>query len=157
YNGQSRAPRPSIEGPGRHHQSDIRCERGSAVSENGDDFIYVRERRLPYTTFDADNHLYENRDALTKFLPAEYTGVMKYVDVNGRPKLAIRDKISEYIPNPTFAKVAVPGGYGKDVTKGSGRQTAGDAKLGLSKVRAMPGIDAFFDPEPRYALMKDMG
>ena len=21
----------------------------------------------------------------------------------------------------------------------------------------MPGIDAFFDPEPRFALMKDMG
>ena len=25
-------------------------------------FIYVRERRLPYPTFDADNHLYESRD-----------------------------------------------------------------------------------------------
>ena len=36
------------------------------------DLIYVRERRLPYETFDADNHLYENRDALTKFLPPEY-------------------------------------------------------------------------------------
>jgi predicted TIM-barrel fold metal-dependent hydrolase len=127
------------------------------VSDTGDDFIYVRERRLPYTTFDADNHLYENRDAMTKFLPREYEGVIKYVDVNGRTKLAIRDKISEYIPNPTFAKVAVPGGYGRDITKGSGKPTAGDAKFGLSKVRAMPGIDAFFDPEPRLALMKDMG
>jgi predicted TIM-barrel fold metal-dependent hydrolase len=127
------------------------------VSETGEDFIYVRERRLPYTTFDADNHLYENRDALTKFLPPEYQGVIKYVDVNGRAKLAIRDKISEYIPNPTFGKVGVPGGYGRDVTKGSGQPTAGDRNLGLPKVRAMPGIDAFFDPEPRYALMKDMG
>ena len=74
---------------------------------------------LPYTTFDADNHLYENRDALTKFIPREYEGVIKYVDVHGRTKLAIRDKISEYIPNPTFGKVAVPGGYGRDVTKGT--------------------------------------
>jgi hypothetical protein len=39
------------------------------VSEN---LIYVHERRLPYETFDADNHLYETQDALTKFLPSEY-------------------------------------------------------------------------------------
>jgi predicted TIM-barrel fold metal-dependent hydrolase len=127
------------------------------VSEASEDFIYVRERRLPYSTFDADNHLYENQDALTKFLPKEYQGVIKYIDVNGRTKLAIRDKISEYIPNPTFARVAVPGGFGRDVTKGSGKATAGDTTQGLPKVRAMPGMDAFFDPEPRYALMKDMG
>src|SRR5262249_37545008 len=127
------------------------------MSDTSQDFIYVRERRLPYTTFDADNHLYENKDALTKFLPPEYQGVMKYVEVNGRTKLAIRDKISEYIPNPTFAKVAVPGGYGRDVTKGTGKASAGDKNLGLAKVRAMPGIDAFFDPEPRFELMKDMG
>ena len=36
------------------------------------DFIYVRERRLPYETFDADNHLYETKDAFTKFLPNDY-------------------------------------------------------------------------------------
>jgi hypothetical protein len=28
-----------------------------------DAFIYMRERRLPYPVFDADNHMYENRDA----------------------------------------------------------------------------------------------
>ena len=127
------------------------------MSEAVEELIYVRERRLPYTTFDADNHLYENRDAMTKFLPPEYEGVIKYVEVHGRTKLAIRDKISEYIPNPTFGKVAVPGGYGRDVTKGDGKQTAGDPRMGLARVRAMPGIDAFFDPEPRLALMKDMG
>ena len=38
------------------------------------DLIYVRERRLPYETFDADNHLYENQDALTKFLPQGVQG-----------------------------------------------------------------------------------
>ncbi|MFI5041846.1 MAG: hypothetical protein ACHQNA_08355 [Acidimicrobiales bacterium] len=43
------------------------------------DFIYVRERRLPYETFDADNHMYENGDALTKFIPREYDGIIMYV------------------------------------------------------------------------------
>ena len=128
------------------------------MSDSEQDLMYVRERQLPYPTFDADNHLYENSDALTKFIPKEYDGVIKYVDVKGRTKLAIRDHISEYIPNPTFGRVAVPGGYGRDVTKGNDRNRAeSDTSLGAQKVRAMPGIDAFFDPEPRLALMKDMG
>ncbi len=123
-----------------------------------DAFIYVHERRLPYPTFDADNHLYENREALTKFIPREYDGIIKYVDVKGRTKLAIRDKITDYIPNPTFERVAVPGGFGQDVTKGGDgvRRSAGDPVTG-KKPRVMPGIEAFFDPEPRLALMKDMG
>jgi predicted TIM-barrel fold metal-dependent hydrolase len=123
-----------------------------------DDFIYVRERRLPYPTFDADNHLYENKEALTKFVPKAYDGIIKYVEVNGRTKLAIRDVISDYIPNPTFQRVGVPGGFGQDVTKGGDgvHRVAGDP-AGGKRVRAMPGLDAFFDPEPRLALMKDMG
>jgi predicted TIM-barrel fold metal-dependent hydrolase len=116
--------------------------------------IYVRERRLPYETFDADNHLYENQDALTKFLPKNYKDAIKYVDVDGRKKLAIRDHISQYIPNPTFERVAVPGGWGNTATnKGESGKSMRDGV----KPKAMPGIDAFFDPEPRLALMKDMG
>jgi predicted TIM-barrel fold metal-dependent hydrolase len=124
------------------------------VTDSEEHFIYVRERRLPYETFDADNHLYENRDALTKFLPPEYKAAVRYVDIDGRTKLAIRDKISEYIPNPTFAKVAVPGGWGNTATN-RGRGGVG-GHTGV-KPKVMPGHDAFFDPEPRYALMKDMG
>ena len=124
-----------------------------------DAFIYVRERRLPYETFDADNHMYENRDALTKFIPKAYEGIIKYVDINGRTKVAIGDMISDYIPNPTFNKVAVPGGYGLDVAKGGDglHRSAGDTTGMGRRVAAMPSLDAFFDPEPRFALMKDMG
>ena len=125
------------------------------MADTSEDFIYVRERRLPYETFDADNHLYENQDALTKFLPKEYEGVIKYVDVNGRTKLAIRDKISEYIPNPTFSKVAVPGGYGRDVTK-NGPTAATAAGTGV-KPRRCPASTPSSIPSPAYALMKDMG
>jgi len=74
-----------------------------------DAFIYMRERRLPYPVFDADNHMYENREALTKFLPPEYDGIIKYVDVNNRTKVAFKGMISDFIPNPTFARVAPPG------------------------------------------------
>ena len=30
---------------------------------------------------DADNHMYETEEAFTKYLPAEYAGVIKYVQV----------------------------------------------------------------------------
>jgi predicted TIM-barrel fold metal-dependent hydrolase len=118
------------------------------------DFIYVRERRLPYETFDADNHLYENRDALTKFMPKEYKGVIKYIEVEGRTKLCLRDQISNYIPNPTFERVAVPGSFGMSVENRGENATGAGSGV---KPKAMPSVDAFFDPEPRLALMKDMG
>ena len=124
------------------------------MAETDQDLIYVRERRLPYETFDADNHLYENTDALTKFLPRDYKDAIKYIEVDGRTKLAIRDHISQYIPNPTFARVAQPGAWGNNAAnKGESGKSMRDGV----KPRAMPGIDAFFDPEPRLALMKDMG
>src|SRR5438445_739522 len=69
----------------------------------------MASRELPYPLFDADNHLYETEEALTKFLPAEYKGVIQYVQVDGRTKIAVRGQISEYIPNPTFEVVARPG------------------------------------------------
>jgi predicted TIM-barrel fold metal-dependent hydrolase len=122
------------------------------------EYIQVVHRELAYPTFDADNHLYETRDAFTKYLPPEYEGVIKYVEVNGRTKLAIKDRISDYIPNPTFARVAVPGGAGLDVTKGEGQKNEAQAAVtGFGKMVVMPGIDAFFDPEPRLELMKEMG
>ncbi len=121
------------------------------------EYIEIIHRELPFPTFDADNHLYENQDALTKFLPAEYQGVVRYVDIGGRTKLALQDKISDYIPNPTFNRVAVPGGAGMDVTKGGEGFNRPGAGAGFGKMVAMPSLDAFFDPEPRLELMKEMG
>jgi predicted TIM-barrel fold metal-dependent hydrolase len=34
--------------------------------------------------FDADNHIYETTDAFAKYLPASYSGLVKYVQVDGR-------------------------------------------------------------------------
>ena len=64
---------------------------------------------LDIPVFDADNHLYETIDSLTKFLPDQYRGAVDYVDVRGRKKIVVRGRISEYIPNPTFEVVARPG------------------------------------------------
>ena len=66
---------------------------------------------IPFPLFDADNHLYEPPEAMTKYLPKEYKDVVQYVEVNGRTKIAIKGQISNYIPNPTFSHVAKPGAW----------------------------------------------
>ena len=45
---------------------------------------------LNIPVFDADNHMYETTEALTKFLPEQYRGAIDYVDVRGRTKIAVR-------------------------------------------------------------------
>ena len=66
-------------------------------------------RDLDFPVFDSDNHMYETEDAFTRHLPPEYRGAIRYVQVGGRTKIAIKGQISEYIPNPTFEVVAPPG------------------------------------------------
>ncbi len=66
-------------------------------------------KRLGFPVFDADNHLYETRDAMTRHLPDQYRGAIDYVDVHGRTKIVVRGQISDYIPNPTFDRVGRPG------------------------------------------------
>ena len=66
-------------------------------------------RELSYPVFDADNHFYEPKEALTQFVPDHRKGVVDYIDINGRTKIVVRKRITDYIPNPTFEVVARPG------------------------------------------------
>ena len=68
-------------------------------------------RALDCPVFDADNHLYETEDALTRHLPAEHANLFRFVEIKGRKKLVVRDTLTEYIPNPTFEVVAKPGAH----------------------------------------------
>ena len=106
-----------------------------------DELIFVRDRGLDYPVFDSDNHMYENTDAFIKFLPPEYKGVVKYIQEGNRSKLAVKDRITRDIPNPTFQRVAPPGGQQHDPLQR----------------RSIAGLDAFFDVEPRYKLMREFG
>ena len=115
-------------------------------------------RQLDFPVFDADNHFYETTDAFTRYLPEEYSGVIKYVQVNGRTKLAIKNRITDYIPNPTFNVVAPPGAdelkyklqNPDSVTK------PGDKPL-QAPPRSIPAPPAFFEPEARIELMNELG
>jgi predicted TIM-barrel fold metal-dependent hydrolase len=115
-------------------------------------------RKLSFPVFDADNHMYETTDAFTKYLPEEYSGIVKYVEVNGRTKIAIKNKISEYIPNPTFNVVAAPGAQELEfkLKNPSSKTKPGDKKI-EPPPRYVQSIPAYFDPEPRLELLDELG
>ncbi len=103
--------------------------------------------------FDADNHLYETRDAFTKFLPERYKGAIDYVDVHGRTKIVVRGVISNYIPNPTFDVVARPGAQEEYFRVGNPEGKSRREIFG----EPMKSIPAFRDPASRLALMDEQG
>src|SRR3954464_6782839 len=102
---------------------------------------------------DADNHFYETRDAFTKFLPDAYKGAIKYVEVNGRTKIAIRGQISDYIPNPTFDVVARPGAQEEYFRNGNPEGKSYRDIVG----EPMRAIAAFREPGPRLEVMDELG
>ena len=66
-------------------------------------------RTLDIPVFDADNHMYEQKDAFTRYLPERYRRAIEYVEIRGRTKLMIRGQVTDAVPNPTFEVVARPG------------------------------------------------
>jgi predicted TIM-barrel fold metal-dependent hydrolase len=110
-------------------------------------------RELPYPLFDADNHLYETEEAMTKYLPKEYQGAIEYVQVRGRTKIAIRGQITEYIPNPTFEVVARPGAMEEYYRVGNPNGKSRREIFG----EPMRSIPAFREPGPRLELMDELG
>jgi predicted TIM-barrel fold metal-dependent hydrolase len=116
-------------------------------------------RRLDFPVFDADNHMYEATDAFTRYLPEEYSNVIKYVEINGRTKIAVNNKISDYIPNPTFNVVAPPGVQELEFKlKNPNSMTKADKEANLEPPpRYIRSPAAFFEPEARVMLMDEQG
>jgi predicted TIM-barrel fold metal-dependent hydrolase len=108
---------------------------------------------VDFAVFDADNHLYETEDALTRHLPATHRNLIRFVEQGGRKKLVVRDRLTEFIPNPTFEVVARPGAhmafYAGDNPEGrSLRELTG---------KPMASIPAFREPGARLALLDEQG
>ena len=110
-------------------------------------------RQLDCPVFDADNHLYETKEALTKFLPDRYKHAVDYVEVRGRTKIVIRGTISDYIPNPTFDVVARPGAMEEYFRIGNPDGKDRRAIFG----EPMRSIPAFRGPADRIKLMDEQG
>jgi predicted TIM-barrel fold metal-dependent hydrolase len=104
-----------------------------------------------HPVFDCDFHFYEGADAFTRHLPEQYRGAVRLATVDGRTKMIIRGRVSDYIPNPTFEVVAEPGSAAEYF---SGHNQ--DGKSYREIVRPMRAIPAFTDRNERLALMDRM-
>ena len=106
-----------------------------------------------FAIFDADNHLYETEDALTKFMPDRYKNAIQYIQVKGRTKIVVRGQISDYIPNPTFEVVARPGAQEDYYRKGNPEGKSRREIYG----KPVECIPAWREPAPRIELMDEQG
>ena len=103
--------------------------------------------------FDADHHLYETQDCFTRYLPREHRDVVRYVQVNGRTKIVIRNVLTNFIPNPTFEMVARPG---STMAYYSGKNPEGKTMREMMG-EPMAAIPAFRDPQARLAVLDEQG
>jgi predicted TIM-barrel fold metal-dependent hydrolase len=103
--------------------------------------------------FDADQHMYETPDAVTRYLPERYKRDVQFVQVGRRTRIAILGKITEYIPNPTFERVAAPGAWEKYY---SGNNPDG---LTLRELTGEPieSVPAFREPSARIDSLDRQG
>ncbi len=100
-----------------------------------------------------DNHMYETATRSPSSFPPRTRGLIKYVQVDGRTKIAVKNVISEYIPNPTFEVVAKPGAQQDYFRRGNKEGKSRREILG----QAMKAEPAFFAPQPRLARMDELG
>jgi predicted TIM-barrel fold metal-dependent hydrolase len=75
------------------------------------------------------------------------------VNVDGRTKLTVKGSISEYIPNPTFEKVAAPGAQEEYFKSGNPEGKSRREILG----KAIVAPPAYRELEPRIELMNEQG
>ena len=111
------------------------------------------DARANAPVFDADTHMYETAEALTKFLPEKYRTAVQYVQVGRHSRIAINGVITDFIPNPTFDRVAAPGAHEKFF--------AGENSEGLTlremQGKAIDAPEATRSPDDRVAELDRQG
>lgn len=111
---------------------------------------------LGFAAFDADNHYYETTDALTRHLPREFASRgARWIEMKGRKKLLLGDKLYNFIPIPTFDPIAKPGCLhdyfrAAEPNKTSAREQMGD----LEPLASRP---EYQNRDARLAVMDEQG
>jgi predicted TIM-barrel fold metal-dependent hydrolase len=102
--------------------------------------------------FDADQHYYEAEDAFTRHLDPAFRSSLRWVEMDGRRRLLVGDRLFRMVSNPTFDPVAKPGALA-DYYRA--KNTAGvnpKAMMDMEPIRA-----EYRDREARLAVMDDQG
>lgn len=97
-------------------------------------------RRHDFPVADADNHLYETRDAFSRHLPPSHDGFVRFINIDGKDQLLLNKRLAFILPNPTLEKVAPPGAYES-----------------AERPRVIVSPAHFFDPGPRLEWMRSVG
>ncbi|MCW2829396.1 MAG: Amidohydrolase [Aeromicrobium sp.] len=104
--------------------------------------------------FDADTHMYETPEALIKFLPEKYKSAVQFVQVGRQVRISILGQIRDYIPNPTFDRVAAPGAWEAFF---AGRNEEGKSLREMAQANTIQSQPSFRDPEPRLKALDEQG
>jgi len=111
--------------------------------------------RLGYAVFDADNHYYEAEDALTRHLPAEWKRRgPKWIEMNGRKRLMLGDKLYSFIPNPTFDPIAKPGCLHDYF---AAKLDGADLKTAMGDLEPLSSRPEYRDRDARLRVMDEQG
>ncbi|MBX9919999.1 MAG: amidohydrolase [Mycolicibacterium frederiksbergense] len=102
--------------------------------------------------FDADQHMYETADALTRFLPEKYSRAVQYAQFGKQTRIVINNRVTDFIPNPTFEVVARPGAQEDYFRHGSGGKSYREV-MG----KPMKAIPAFRNPAARLEVLDSLG
>lgn len=103
--------------------------------------------------FDADQHMYETPESLTIYLPDKYSRAVQFAHIGRQTRVVINNKVTDFIPNPTFDRVAAPGAHERFF---AGKNTEG---LTLRQMQG-PAIDApaaTRSPDDRVAELDRQG
>ncbi|AXI76169.1 amidohydrolase family protein [Peterkaempfera bronchialis] len=103
--------------------------------------------------FDADSHMYETPDALKRHLPEKYQQAVQFVQIGRHTRISILNRITEFIPNPTFDRVAAPGAH---VDFYAGTNTEGKSLRELSG-KGIDALPAFREPGARLKVLDEQG
>jgi len=111
---------------------------------------------VDFQYFDCDNHFYEALDAFTRHIEPQFKKrAMQWVEVEGKTRLMVGEKINRFIPNPTFDPVSKPGALdeyfrGRNPKGQSTRELFGE----LDRIADRP---EYRDRDARLALMDEQG
>jgi predicted TIM-barrel fold metal-dependent hydrolase len=112
--------------------------------------------QVDFEYFDCDNHFYEALDAFTRHIdPAFRKRAMQWVEIDGKQRLMVGEKVNRFIPNPTFDPISKPGALDA-YFRGNNPAGQGTREL-FGELDRMVDHPEYRDRECRLQLMDEQG
>lgn len=114
---------------------------------------------LGFLMVDADHHIYEGRDAFTRYLDPAYRRRAHWITTDyGHEKFVLGAHLYEYVPNPTFDPISIPGSLTEMYKGNADRNTVvGDSLAGYRFVEPLADRPEYQDKELRLKLLDQQG